>query len=250
MGDVTLVSSDNVVFMVDSVYVFAARYVATLQYMWLNPSPVFRDAGSSARNVQKMIEFTDKEIEHSGVIRAFLELVVRERVDAAGSAPVEPDDASTCKLPSAYTVCRLAQFLLKWDCTAHLRLFTHWITMKMLISPAFSWCAFFIGALQDDDALCIRAVEAKGERKWRPKPQILDSYSCRSYGCVDDTMDPTAYPLWLWELLPTQYHWALVRAWNAEPGDRSTRGTVFSEFLTSAKVSFARLLSLNSQEGE
>ncbi|WOO80588.1 uncharacterized protein LOC62_03G004114 [Vanrija pseudolonga] len=146
-GDFTILSSDGVKFQVDKLHVFAA-------------SPVFRGGQDFAPGEQQLfVDFSDADIEHSGTVAAFLELVVHGRLrrDWAAMPPTAPCLAAT----------HLVDFLRKYECDAALRTLRAVFAGELLhavptipVNSNYSLETFALAVHLDDPELAAKAVQA------------------------------------------------------------------------------------------
>lgn len=220
-GDFTLVSSDNVLFKVDSFYLFAARYVLLSYARQLICSSVFRDARPLINSPHRL-EFTDEKIETAAVLRYFLSLVAHGKVITVKNKLNSYEEL--------HPLCDLVRFLVKYSCTVHLENLNSWLRAY---GKQRGLLLFAIAALQDNASWCATLI--KDDRA------VWESYlSTKQYhlSLADkQILDPSGAPYWFMEVLPFDYLWSLTRAWGAFPdkSKRSERATKFEELIKLVK---------------
>ncbi|CAK9783482.1 unnamed protein product [Cutaneotrichosporon oleaginosum] len=196
-GDFELTSADNVRFRVQTYHLFSASAGLRAEASW--------DDGGRARH----LHFDDNEIEAALVIRAFL------RVITTGTVATTPDGSGT---PSVSALRRLILFLRKWDCPVALQLVL--FKVKELLSQGISvpMYTFILGATADDVETCALALKHHSQ-SWNGTA-YADVRNEGTHGA--STLDPTHLPYTLWSWVPTEYMWALSRAWgrNVKDGAR------------------------------
>ncbi|KAL1411784.1 hypothetical protein Q8F55_002751 [Vanrija albida] len=210
-GDFAIVSSDNVRFFVDRHYLLSA-------------SSVFRDMLSVARPDHPEIQLTDRFLETALVIGHFLRLITKAELGFSPSEMVK--------------IVHLAQFLLKFDCTAAIKVLILLARDQISARKRSKIYLFVLGAAIDDPDLCFHAMASDTLSTWNGDNEFdtSDARFCRAKG---NAFNPQALSFTVWSILPAEYLWALNRAWGMV-GNTKELPTKFRELLAAAKV--AKLL--------
>lgn len=144
------------------------------------------------------------------MVRAFLRLIT------TGAVATTPDGSGT---PSVSALRRLILFLRKWDCPVALQLAL--FKVKELLNQGISvpMYTFILGATADDVETCALALKHM-QQAWNGPAGYADVRNEGTPGMP--TIDPTHLPYTLWSWVPSEYMWALSRAWgrNAKDGTR------------------------------
>ncbi|KAL1411757.1 hypothetical protein Q8F55_002724 [Vanrija albida] len=223
-GDFTLISSNNIRFRVDSVYLFAA-------------SPIFRDAEALSRPDDKLVHFTD-ESENDATITTFLTLVTQAKL-----VLFYKEHLRICQHLSDCVA-----FLKKHECIATLRTLIYAFIVDFLLRDDldYSLPGLLLGALVDDIDICVRAinvyrgkVEAGGIHKARRRSGTRDwgradaednaPSAPRKSEFGDDDLLPANMPLLIHQLFPMSYVWILSRSWAEAGGDFTLWGRSFEK---------------------
>lgn len=158
----------------------------------------------------RQIHFTDEDIESALVIRAFL------RVITTGQVATTPDGTGT---PSVSALRRLILFLRKYECPVALNLVL--FKVKELLNQGISvpMYTFILGATADDVDTCALALKFMNQ-SWNGPSGYTDVRNEGTPGA--STIDPNNLPFALWQWIPSEYMWALSRAWgrNVKDGTR------------------------------
>ncbi|KAL1409503.1 hypothetical protein Q8F55_003486 [Vanrija albida] len=197
-GDFVIVSSDNIKFKIQSYHLFSAS------------SEVAAATDEEGVPLPRQIHFTDDDIESALVIRAFL------RVITTGQVATTPDGTGT---PSVSALRRLILFLRKYECPVALNLVL--FKVKELLNQGISvpMYTFILGATADDVDTCALALKFMNQ-SWNGPSGYTDVRNEGTPGA--STIDPNNLPFALWQWIPSEYMWALSRAWgrNVKDGTR------------------------------
>lgn len=101
-GDITIITSNNVRFLIPSYYLLCHRCVSTHCQRETHTSAVLRDLNDLNPSGEKSITFADPEIETAPILRLFLQLVKTSELNQANRDELH----------------RLALSIRKWECTA------------------------------------------------------------------------------------------------------------------------------------
>ncbi|BEI90235.1 uncharacterized protein CcaverHIS019_0303050 [Cutaneotrichosporon cavernicola] len=215
-GDFELISADNVRFRVQAYHLFSASTGLRAAAEW--------DDSGRARH----FNFDDNELEAALVIRAFL------RVITTGTVATTPDGSGT---PSVSALRRLILFLRKWDCPVALQLVL--FKVKELLNQGISvpMYTFILGATADDIETCSLALKHVGQ-SWNGAGYT----DVRNEGTPGaSTIDPTHLPYTLWSWVPSEYMWALSRAWGRNLKDGTRLPDEFKRALAVIKGGHSRI---------
>ncbi|KAL1411785.1 hypothetical protein Q8F55_002752 [Vanrija albida] len=221
-GDFALVSADNVRFRIDHHYLLSA-------------SSVFRDLASAATSDSREIHFTDWTMERSSTIGHFLELITDGTIHKRCLADVEP-------------MVYLGKLLDKYDCLAAMKLFKLFL-LSQLQDDLAAECLVVAAALDDMD-LCAKCFDTPPGSQWVSE-DLVDEASEFDFYCSDNPayayprFHPQTLP-WIWARhIPSDYLWALNRAWIASQNEDKDMGDMFKQFLRVARrESVARFKSI------
>ncbi|GMK58252.1 hypothetical protein CspeluHIS016_0502840 [Cutaneotrichosporon spelunceum] len=216
-GDFELISADNVRFRVQAYHLFSASSGLRAAVEW-------DDSGRA-----RQLHFDDTELEAALVIRAFL------RVITTGTVATTPDGGGT---PSVSALRRLILFLRKWDCPVALQLVL--FKVKELLSQGISvpMYTFILGATADDVETCALALKHVGQ-SWNGAGHT-DERNEGTPGAA--TIDPTHLPYTLWSWVPSEYMWALSRAWGRNVKDGTRLPDAFKRALSVIKGGHSRTI--------
>jgi len=156
-GDLKLVSSDNVSFMVESYHILSARWAGE-GVRFADDSPVLRERIKS-QSAPYIVDFTRRDTEKATVIRMFLELITTGQISFSTVATLGDG-------PSLTDVDNLASFLQAYECTAARSSLLLQIHHLLALDAKLAFPAFVIGARSDDPTLCIEAVRRGAKRQW------------------------------------------------------------------------------------
>ncbi|GMK59878.1 hypothetical protein CspeluHIS016_0900950 [Cutaneotrichosporon spelunceum] len=209
-GDFTLVSSDLVIFKIESYHILSA-------------SPVF-GAASTARPGEQHIEFADPKLETAFVLRLFLSLATTATLGHSftPSAALEHQDSNLTLLP-------LIAFLQKYDAMRVLRAALSCIDRLVSTGKMTAYAGLILGAAANDVPTCVAALSTKDTRFPHPGPD--DAVHCA--GPNRSTVNPRGFPYDVWRTLSPQYTWALTRGWI--PGQTDGFPTRFDRLIKLAK---------------
>ncbi|BEJ16899.1 hypothetical protein CspHIS471_0603000 [Cutaneotrichosporon sp. HIS471] len=210
-GDFTLVSSDLVVFKIES-------------YHLLSASPVF-GAASTASPGEQRIEFADLELETAPVLRLFLSLATTATFGPSftPSAALEHEDPNLTLLP-------LIAFLQKYDAIRVLRAALSCIDRLVSTGKMTAYAGLILGMAADDVPTCTTALNTEDARFPFPTPD--DPVYCA--GANRSTVNPRGFPYNVWRKLSPQYTWALTRGWI--PGQTDGFPDRFERLIKMAKA--------------
>lgn len=154
---------------------------------------------------ENAIHLTDDLFERADTVKAFLDLVSceKDRLPFAGSYAEWAQD-----------LVALIQFMDKYDSHNGLELLRAYGAEMVLVKRAFCPIdAFVFGALSNDLALCIAALELSSGWTWTG-PSSRRSEIQRVLSSIDDKplFDLEAVPFSFTASLPAPYLWALSRA--------------------------------------
>ncbi|EJT52402.1 hypothetical protein A1Q1_04614 [Trichosporon asahii var. asahii CBS 2479] len=194
-GEFCLISADNVSFRVPSRTLF-----------WASNNLADAADVSGGSSAEKVVRFTDPELESSSTIDRFLNLAVKyiATPSTQSQAPghESDDDVAVCR-----EIHRLVQFLHKYDCAPLLRLL-QLTTVRCLeearMNPLRS---FVIGSVTDSPSVCELALQAADSADDNQPKGYRDERSMRG-------LDPGTIPLPLWKLIYPAHSWALTAAWS------------------------------------
>lgn len=136
------------------------------------------------------------------------------------------------------TLVFLGQLLDKYGCNAAIQSFKLYL-WKLLDKEDDTVECFVIAAALDDVELCVKCFSMPEER-WcllDDNMELRDDVECSAdlgaHG--QPRFHPQTLPLKWWRLIPSDYLWALSRAWAHTDGEMEDMGHYFKEFLEVAR---------------
>lgn len=180
-------------------------------------SSVFREMVSCAKSPR--LELCDAAIETALTLTDFLNVVIHDD-DQWMRAPLDTD------ITSVDRGCHLIAFLRKYECDKalsqirrHLRyMCSLYSSGKTSHGPPF---VFTFAAVLDDTDICTDALQATGSATWIRNP-IHGDLGVPVHGYLSD---PSTLPLYALKVIPPEYLWAWMRAYQHTFGASKDAGS-------------------------